>query len=101
MSAPWLGTANGAGSHLDVCHSSANGNWYWRVGEVGMKPNGPGVSGEVRASAVRAALPSVVNVERPVCGGTSHGPCEAGFESPRSEERRVGKECRSRWSPYH
>ena len=21
--------------------------------------------------------------------------------SPRSEERRVGKECRSRWSPYH
>ena len=25
-----------------------------------------------------------------------------GSESgPRSEERRVGKECRSRWSPYH
>ena len=23
------------------------------------------------------------------------------FYSPRSEERRVGKECRSRWSPYH
>ena len=24
------------------------------------------------------------------------------FENPnRSEERRVGKECRSRWSPYH
>ena len=22
-------------------------------------------------------------------------------ESVRSEERRVGKECRSRWSPYH
>src|SRR3989454_7107610 len=22
-------------------------------------------------------------------------------EWPRSEERRVGKECRSRWSPYH
>ena len=30
---------------------------------------------------------------------------ESGFESKdcpvRSEERRVGKECRSRWSPYH
>src|SRR3712207_7434400 len=30
---------------------------------------------------------------------------EAGLErrvgQPRSEERRVGKECRSRWSPYH
>ena len=23
------------------------------------------------------------------------------FEKDRSEERRVGKECRSRWSPYH
>ena len=22
-------------------------------------------------------------------------------EDDRSEERRVGKECRSRWSPYH
>ena len=27
--------------------------------------------------------------------------CELGFENTRSEERRVGKECRSRWSPYH
>ena len=25
----------------------------------------------------------------------------ASFEFDRSEERRVGKECRSRWSPYH
>ena len=24
-----------------------------------------------------------------------------GWVSSRSEERRVGKECRSRWSPYH
>ena len=26
---------------------------------------------------------------------------EIATESYRSEERRVGKECRSRWSPYH
>ena len=26
---------------------------------------------------------------------------EIEFGSSRSEERRVGKECRSRWSPYH
>src|SRR5258706_7209299 len=26
---------------------------------------------------------------------------DAGVEDERSEERRVGKECRSRWSPYH
>src|SRR5256885_839278 len=25
----------------------------------------------------------------------------AGYERVRSEERRVGKECRSRWAPYH
>ena len=25
----------------------------------------------------------------------------AGYLEARSEERRVGKECRSRWSPYH
>src|SRR3712207_4209194 len=28
-------------------------------------------------------------------------PGAAGSKSLRSEERRVGKECRSRWSPYH
>ena len=26
---------------------------------------------------------------------------DCGFSPQRSEERRVGKECRSRWSPYH
>ena len=26
---------------------------------------------------------------------------KAYIKHPRSEERRVGKECRSRWSPYH
>ena len=34
-----------------------------------------------------------VNLERPMRA-------DGRFES-RSEERRVGKECRSRWSPYH
>ena len=29
------------------------------------------------------------------------GPNGAGKTTTRSEERRVGKECRSRWSPYH
>src|SRR3712207_9549279 len=30
-----------------------------------------------------------------------HPPLWGTFLGPRSEERRVGKECRSRWSPYH
>ena len=27
--------------------------------------------------------------------------CTPIYQTSRSEERRVGKECRSRWSPYH
>ena len=26
---------------------------------------------------------------------------QSDYKTTRSEERRVGKECRSRWSPYH
>ena len=37
--------------------------------------------------------------------GNTHVLCTASVEERtpphRSEERRVGKECRSRWSPYH
>src|SRR3712207_1907048 len=33
--------------------------------------------------------------------GIHEGPCLAVTLNDRSEERRVGKECRSRWSPYH
>src|SRR2546427_1696087 len=39
------------------------------------------------------------------CGGGRRGAqlpaCKGGMRQSRSEERRVGKECRSRWSPYH
>src|SRR5258708_39976650 len=42
----------------------------------------------------------------PSCGDTGLSPTisshdHTGHERARSEERRVGKECRSRWSPYH
>src|SRR6266436_9732778 len=41
----------------------------------------------------------------PVCGVGSRAWVSAWAQAPaarsRSEERRVGKECRSRWSPYH
>ena len=65
---------------------------------------------------------TVWNVENKICGMTDSPLTEKGRQqarelgrkvkesgvhideilySPRSEERRVGKECRSRWSPYH
>src|SRR5260221_166388 len=38
---------------------------------------------------------------RPAPSGAPVGNPTAAFAAVRSEERRVGKECRSRWSPYH
>ena len=48
--------------------------------------------------AMKAGVPII-----PVAiGGSERAmPKGAKFIYPRSEERRVGKECRSRWSPYH
>ena len=49
-----------------------------------------------------SALPACAT---PVSDGmivhTKSKPAKTAQESTRSEERRVGKECRSRWSPYH
>ena len=41
------------------------------------------------------------HLERQRGGIGMRGPGETQIETDRSEERRVGKECRSRWSPYH
>ena len=45
------------------------------------------------------SIPGVIDAE----SGYANGTCEADadYKTVRSEERRVGKECRSRWSPYH
>ena len=36
-----------------------------------------------------------------ILGPVMVGPSSSHTAGARSEERRVGKECRSRWSPYH
>src|SRR6266702_6241924 len=65
--------------------------------------------------AINALIPQVVNRPDELTAGNSAysiveaagslvGPLVAGAlvaTVSRSEERRVGKECRSRWSPYH
>ena len=48
-------------------------------------------------SAVVAVIDGNLEIIEDVTSGTLEGTVPAG----RSEERRVGKECRSRWSPYH
>src|SRR2546426_12819083 len=50
-----------------------------------------------------SAIEDGFRVERSLDGGTSWATVSttAANVTSRSEERRVGKECRSRWSPYH
>ena len=54
----------------------------------------PAGKGSVAAGRIDVARPS----ERAAAAATEDFPTWLG---ERSEERRVGKECRSRWSPYH
>src|SRR3989441_8297678 len=51
----------------------------------------------LEGSIIRNAVSVTVTVNESDAG-PSHG---TGRLERRSEERRVGKECRSRWSPYH
>src|SRR2546429_8411064 len=54
----------------------------------------PGVLRGVRHQS--AAVPAAH-----LAAGCARGSSDGRFGDARSEERRVGKECRSRWSPYH
>src|SRR5256885_2895821 len=55
----------------------------------------PYLAGEVRL------IQEAIERDRPVLGICLGSQLIARALGERSEERRVGKECRSRWSPYH
>src|SRR3712207_9588359 len=60
----------------------------------------------VRADAVAAMTAATARLQLladagRVLSGTLDITLQVGQLADRSEERRVGKECRSRWSPYH
>ena len=57
-------------------------------------------AGTAAATGIYRVDPKVETVVRPLADG-GEGTVQALTEGLRSEERRVGKECRSRWSPYH
>ena len=48
-----------------------------------------------------AIRPDGVYIDGTAGGAQTNCGLSAGGDLVRSEERRVGKECRSRWSPYH
>ena len=56
---------------------------------------------DVPMTATLNALTGFREVKRASMGRPSVGAWQLIGPSKRSEERRVGKECRSRWSPYH
>src|SRR5438128_8505880 len=61
-------------------------------------------SSDVCSSDLAALLASLLpggDTLRGTVVDTAGHPLAAATVSVRSEERRVGKECRSRWSPYH
>src|SRR5256885_9353342 len=77
----------------DVCSSDLHFAYRARV----LAPRGcipePGsaaATGPTAGSMILFSLPIFATENRPL-----------ELEIKRSEERRVGKECRSRWSPYH
>ena len=73
-------------------------------GTVSVRVEGPSVVEPYRSQDIRARTSGVV-----VRAAEEGDSVEKGAEllrfdrtdQERSEERRVGKECRSRWSPYH
>src|SRR3712207_8395891 len=62
------------------------------------------LTGSLKAAAKRQARAEVAEGRAGIVVGT-HALLQEGVDFAdlglRSEERRVGKECRSRWSPYH
>ena len=87
-----------AGAQVDVYRTDISGEFHTKSDKKG--------------EWVFAGLPFVgtyvVAISAPDAQPNAKSGVKAGREvpvdivlAPRSEERRVGKECRSRWSPYH
>ena len=88
------------GPHLPVDHFFKSLAEHRQSGAIGVVLSGTGSDGTLGLEQIKA------------CGGVTFAQDEASAASAgmpnsavhagvRSEERRVGKECRSRWSPYH
>ena len=72
----------------DIKHIREDGSEYWSARELG--PALDYAKWENFAKVIKRAMIA--------CENSGHSIPD---DFPRSEERRVGKECRSRWSPYH
>src|SRR2546427_1994817 len=84
--------------------------WWRQQAERRQKPSEPGAIEDPRDRRIRelekkvAELEGVIGkktLELDFFAGALRRIGESRQKKGRSEERRVGKECRSRWSPYH
>src|SRR3712207_9479970 len=98
-------STHGALVGVRVTHAEPGSGVAFRAGEgVGTvtKPGLPLAVGEPAINPVpRQFIREHVAAVAARHGGTGDVVVEVSVENGRSEERRVGKECRSRWSPYH
>ena len=82
----------------DDLFGHVNGRWL-ATHEI---PGDRAQDGAFRALRDRAEEDVRAIVEESAAAGNNQiGDLYTSFMAERSEERRVGKECRSRWSPYH
>ena len=85
-------------SNPDIMYVGTASGGLWKSTSGGIKWD-PIFDKEITASigavAIQQSNPSVI------WAGTGEGNPRNSLNGGRSEERRVGKECRSRWSPYH
>ena len=90
------------GAELQRLLDREHGQGRYRV-EVGMLHSNPGIDEAVARLAVAGVQRLVGIVLSPQWSPVTMGGYRRALDSAawRSEERRVGKECRSRWSPYH
>ena len=68
--------------------------------DAGIAVLGEAATVDEAIALVTQLQPRVVLLDVHLPGGRGGGGAEV-IREARSEERRVGKECRSRWSPYH
>src|SRR5256885_7437327 len=77
----------------DVCSSDLRGQESGRKGDEEREP-----ATLCHRSRVPRPPALTLGIDR---RDASHAKYPHRYQERRSEERRVGKECRSRWSPYH